>query len=72
MGDRTYRKGVTLLSAPEFDENEQFLQADGTTGMGSVLPFPGSGDGLKAPIPPQVGGMMGLTIPPRLLPKGKR
>jgi hypothetical protein len=72
MGDRTYRKGVTLLSAPEFDENEQFLQADGTTGMGSVLPFPGSGDGLKAPIPPQVGGMMGLAIPPRLQPKGKR
>jgi len=68
MGDRTYRKGVTYLTAPEPDE--EMLQADGTTG--SVIPFPGSGDGLKAPLPPQTGGMMGLSIPSRLHPKGKK
>lgn len=72
MGDRTYRKGVRSTSTAEPDDSEelQVLQADGTTGMGMVLPFPGLGDGLKAPLPPQVGGMMGLTIPPRLRPKG--
>jgi hypothetical protein len=70
MGDRTYRKGVRSITAQDPDEEIQMLQPDGTTGMGTVLPFPGrGGDGLKAPVPPQVGGMMGLTLPPRLQPK---
>lgn len=70
MGDRTYRKGVRSTSIPEPDESSQVLEADGTTGMGMVLPFPGSlvGDGLKAPLPPQTGAL-GLTIPPRLQPR---
>lgn len=72
MGDRTYRKGVSFLRAPSQDDQQQSWQADGTTGMGNVLPFPGAGGGLQAPIPPKTGGMMGLTIPPRLQPKGKR
>jgi hypothetical protein len=70
MGDRTYRKGVSSLKTPDADEDQQFLQADGTTGMGNVISFPGS-DGLKAPVPPQTGGIMGLSLPPRLRPKGK-
>jgi hypothetical protein len=70
MGDRTYRKGVVLATATPSDEDEQSWQADGTTGMGSVIPFPGTGSGLRAPLPPSVGGMMGLTIPSRLQPKG--
>jgi hypothetical protein len=72
MGDRTYRKGVTSLQTPEAEEDEEYLAADGTTGMGNVIPLPGLGNGLKAPIPPQTGGMLGLTLPPRLQPKGKR
>jgi hypothetical protein len=72
MGDRTYRKGVSSIDAPDEDrDDEQVLVPDGTTGMGSVIPFPGMGGGLKAPVPPSVGGMMGLTLPPRLQPKGK-
>jgi hypothetical protein len=71
MGDRTYRKGVTSIATSEAEE-DQVLQADGTTGMGIVIPLPGHETGLKAPVPPSVGGMMGLTIPPRLQPKGKR
>lgn len=72
MGDRTYRKGVSSMRTPEADEDAMILPADGTTGMGTVLPFPGLGNGLQAPIPPQTGGLMGLTIPPRLQPKGRR
>lgn len=71
MGDRTYRKGVAFASTPRSDEEDE-LQATGTTGMGTVLPFPTAGDGLKAPIPPSMGGGFGLSIPPRLQPKGKR
>lgn len=72
MGDRTYRKGVTSMRAIASDEEEQVLPADGTTGMGLVLPmFPGGRDGLKAPLPPQTGAL-GLTIPNRLQPKGDR
>ena len=72
MGDRTYRKGVSSLNAPGAGEDLEELPADGTTGMGTVIPMPGLGSGLKAPIPPQTGGAFGLTIPPRLQPKGKR
>jgi hypothetical protein len=66
MGDRIYRRGVTsrsvATSSDEYDE-----AATGTTGQsGNVLPFPGMGNGLQAPLPPSAGGMMGLTIPPRL------
>lgn len=71
MGDRTYRKGVRSLEAPPEDESHESLAADGTTGMGMLLPFRGTGDGLKAPLPPSVGGAMGLSIPPRLQPRGK-
>ena len=70
MGDRTYRKGVTSMRAPSPEQEE--LAPDGTTGMGSVIPFPGQGGELRAPIPPSTGGMMGLTIPSRLQPKGKK
>lgn len=70
MGDRTYRKGVRSLTVQEPDENDLVLAADGTTGLGTVLPFPDIGaEGLKAPLPPQVGGLMGLTLPPRLQPR---
>ena len=67
MGDRTYRRGIfshtTASSRDEADE----LAATGTTGRpGSVLPFPGAGSGLQAPLPPSIGGNLGLTIPPRL------
>lgn len=72
MGDRTYRKGVTSLSVPSSDD-EQELQATGTTGqLGSVLPFPGRGTGLQAPVPPSVGGFGGLSIPDRLQPRRDR
>lgn len=71
MSDRTYRKGVRSVAAPSEPTEDEFLQADGTTGMGTVLPFPGQGGGLQAPIPPPTGGMLGLTIPPRLQPKGR-
>lgn len=70
MGDRTYRRGVTSITdRSSYSEDEQ-LQATGTTGTpGIVLPFPGSGTGLQAPMPPSAGGMMGLSIPPRLQPR---
>lgn len=71
MGDRTYRKGVSSLRTSDPDENDD-LEADGTTGMGIVIPLPGRGYGPQAPVPPTTGGMMGLTIPRRLQPKGKR
>lgn len=63
MGDRTYRKGVTSasVSAPGGTDAS-------STDMGSVFPFPSGGEGLQAPIPPQTGGMFGLTIPSRLQP----
>jgi hypothetical protein len=70
MGDRTYRKGVAFLKSPDSDEQEETLQADGTTGR--VIKFPGAGVGLQAPIPPSTGGQFGLTLPPRLQPKGDR
>jgi hypothetical protein len=66
MGDRTYRKGVTSLHTPSDVDDEFDLQATGTTGQpGTLLPFPGAGNGLQAPIPPSVGGF-GITIPDRL------
>lgn len=70
MGDRTYRRGVQsiLSESPDGDS----LQATGTDAMGTVLPFPGSGNGLQAPLPPTVSGMMGLSIPARLQPNGRR
>jgi hypothetical protein len=72
MGDRTYRKGVTSLTAAS-SSDEAELQATGTTGQyGSVLPFPGRGSGLQAPVPPSVGGSMGLSIPKRLQPRRDR
>lgn len=72
MGDRTYRKGVLSQRAPDSSNLDEILASDGTTGMGNVLPFPGMGNGLQAPLPPAAGGMMGLTLPPRLQPKGNR
>jgi hypothetical protein len=72
MGDRTYRRGVTSVSvASSSDESDQ-LPATGTTGLpGIVLPFPGAGAGLQAPVPPTVGGLMGISIPPRLQNKNR-
>lgn len=70
MGDRTYRKGVSSLRSASTED--ELLAADGTTGMGSLIPFPAGGNGLQAPIPPSTGDIMGLSIPPRLQPKGKR
>lgn len=73
MGDRTYRKGVTSLTTASSDESEEMLQATGTTGpYGSLIPFPNVGAGLQAPVPPNVGGLMGLTIPERLQPRRDR
>lgn len=72
MGDRTYRKGITSISAPSTYEEDD-LQSTGTAGQsGSVIPFPSSGSGLKAPVPPSAGGLMGLSIPPRLQPRQPR
>lgn len=70
MGDRTYRKGVTSITRSSDTDDDEMLQATGTTGQpGSVLQFPGAGIGLQAPVPPSVGGMLGLTIPERLQPR---
>lgn len=72
MGDRTYRKGVTsIVSSGATDEDDDY-QATGTAGMGSVIPLPGRGNGLQAPLPPTAGGTMGLTIPQRLQPRRDR
>lgn len=62
MGDRIYRRGVTSFSISSSDESED-LAATGTTGQHGNVPFPGYGNGLQAPFPPSVGGMMGLQIP---------
>ncbi len=71
MGDRIYRRGVHSFSVASSDEED--LAATGTTGQhGNVLPFPGYGNGLQAPIPPSVGGMMGLQIPSRLQSRPKQ
>jgi len=73
MGDRTYRRGVTSIRATsvseDFDISESF-QSTGTEG--TVIPFPGTGFGLQAPMPPVVGGSMGLAIPNHLRPKKQR
>jgi hypothetical protein len=71
MGDHVYRRGVSSIQPSQDTDDSEDLAADGTTGMGTVLPFPGQGLGLQAPVPPSVGGMMGLTVPPRLQPKGR-
>jgi hypothetical protein len=73
MGDRTYRRGVSSPRLNTFDLFTDELPATGTEGMpsGIVLPFPNPGFGLKAPIPPNVTGAMGLTIPERLKPNGR-
>jgi hypothetical protein len=68
MGDRTYRKGVGLGQSPALPTEDE-LEATGTDSMGVVIPLPGrNGSGLQAPVPPSVGGMLGLSIPPRLMP----
>lgn len=74
MGDRTYRRGVTSIDEPDSgeSESEDGFPAYGTTGMGSVIPNLTPGGGLQAPIPPSVGGSLGLNIPPRLQPRGNR
>lgn len=65
MGDRTYRRGVASLTSVRDDDFD--LQATGTTDTsGLLIPFPGSGSGLKAPLPPGIGGIGGLSIPDRL------
>lgn len=70
MGDRTYRKGITSIRASSVSEDfDMNLQATGTTGK--VIPFPGTGFGLQAPLPPSIGGTMGLMIPDRLRPNSK-
>lgn len=68
MGDRTYRKGLASTLPSSTEE----LAATGTTGMGSVIPMPGRGTGLQAPVPPSVGGAFGLSIPTRLQPGSRR
>lgn len=72
MGDRAYRKGVTsLYGSKTAEEYSRELQPTGTAGGpdGVVLPFPGAGGGVRAPMPPTTGGMMGLSIPRHLQPK---
>ena len=71
MGDRAYRKGVTSLYGSKSAEEYDQLQPTGTAGGpdGVVLPFPGAGGGVRAPMPPTTGGMMGLSIPRHLQPK---
>ena len=73
MGDRTYRRGVTSFTVSSEDENN--LAATGTTGRpanANVLPFPGQGIGLQAPLPPSIGGGLGLDIPSRLQSRPRR
>lgn len=74
MGDRTYRKGVSLKSNPEEDwKDSDGLAATGTDSWGSVLKFPGQGsNGLQAPLPPSIGGSLGLSVPSRLTPRRER
>lgn len=73
MSDRIYRRGVASIGTASSSEDVEDLQATGTTGQpGNVLLFPGAGNGLQAPMPPSVGGMLGLTIPPRLQPRQNR
>lgn len=67
MGDRMYRRGVASTSTASASDEAEELPATGTTGRpGNVLQFPGAGTGLQAPLPPSIGGNLGLTIPPRL------
>lgn len=72
MGDRTYRKGVISISVASDDA--EVLQPTGTTGQqyGDLVQFPYVGAGLQAPVAPDVGGSMGITIPPRLQPRRER
>jgi hypothetical protein len=66
MGDRSYRRGVTSESSPpEGSDDDDF--GTYTASPQSALTFnPGVGLGLQAPIPPNVGGLLGLAIPDRL------
>jgi hypothetical protein len=66
MGDRAYRKGVTSISGVSDPEYVNQPQSVGTSGM--VLPIPGSGSGLRAPLPQAPVGGLGLSIPDRLRP----
>lgn len=74
MGDRTYRKGVTSIH-PSSLTDDYDVAATGTDGK--ILAFPQGGgwgmgsplSGAQAPVPPMAGGLMGLTIPKRLLPR---
>lgn len=70
MGDRTYRKGVTSITATTDEEDSQYAATGTDDSYGSVLPFPGTGLGLglQAPVPPSAGGLHGLSIPARLKP----
>lgn len=71
MGDRTYRRGVASLGEYRQrklgDQDNYPAQA---AGMGEAVP--GRGMGLQAPIPPSVGGTLGLTIPSHLAPRQGR
>jgi hypothetical protein len=70
MGDRAYRKGVTSISGVDRAEQWAQLQQTGTESSGSVIPLPMvDGSGLRAPLPPDSAGTMGLTIPSRLQPR---
>lgn len=71
MGDRTYRKGVSSIRTQRSELTDDEVPADGTTGTGAIIPFPDRSTGLKAPVPPSVGGF-GITIPPRLQPRQNR
>jgi hypothetical protein len=70
MGDRSYRRGVRSAGTTgSTDFQQEVLEPTGTTGdLGSVIPF----RSLRAPVPPSVGGMLGLTIPDRLKPPGAK
>jgi hypothetical protein len=73
MGDRTYSRGVLSVSASSSGDTD--LAATGTTGRpanANVLPFPGLGGGLQAPLPPSTGGAYGLDIPSRLQSRPQR
>lgn len=74
MGDRQYRRGVHRVGTPAEEEEYTHPQNDNGFSAGAGLPdLPTLGGmGLKAPIPPSsLGGGTGLSVPPRLNPRGR-
>jgi hypothetical protein len=71
MGDRSYRRGAANGTVSPTSQLDEVLKQTGTDG--NVLQFPGmlGGNGLQAPVPPSGTGILGLTIPDRLKPRGR-